>query len=187
MIFFEKKAGWKCISLVVLISLLTGLLAGGRAEAAGKPARPSISLVKRTATQATIKIKKKGSVTGYHVAVATSKKGKYTIMPTMKRTVKLTKLKKNKVYYVKVRAYRTKGLRIQHGKYSRVLKIGKYKKPQKDPTTPTEMPEETPIPDEFLPPEETPLPDETWPPDAASPTPDIGGEPDAASPTPEII
>ena len=86
-------------------------------QAASKPSRPSVSLVKRSKTQAKIKIKKRGKATGYQIAVKTSKKARYRIvMPTKKRTVVLRKLKASKVYYVKVRAFRTKGYRIVHGK-----------------------------------------------------------------------
>lgn len=163
-----RKSFWlRNIACLLTAALCVGMLGNVQAEAASKPARPSISLKKRTKTKATIKIKKKGSVTGYQVAVKTSKKGKYRIvMPTKKRTVVLTKLKANKVYYVKVRAFRTRGYRIRFGKYSKVLKIGKYKKAKKTPEPsiePTNTPEPTDsaLPEESGEPQETPEPEQS--------------------------
>ena len=86
-------------------------------------------------------------------------------MPTKKRTVVLRKLKASKVYYVKVRAFRTKGYRIVHGKFSKPIKIGKYKKTVKKPKPkpkatatpePTVTPEATQIPEPTVTPSETP-------------------------------
>ena len=110
------------------------------------------------------KIKKSGKATGYQIAVKTSKKARYRIvMPTKKRTVVLRKLKASKVYYVKVRAFRTKGYRIVHGKFSKPIKIGKYKKTVKKPKPkatatpePTVTPEATQIPESTVTPSETP-------------------------------
>ena len=121
-------------TLILILALCLTSIGTTKVQAASKPSRPSVSLVKRSKTQAKIKIKKRGKATGYQIAVKTSKKARYRIvMPTKKRTVVLRKLKASKVYYVKVRAFRTKGYRIVHGKFSKPIKIGKYKKTVKKP------------------------------------------------------
>lgn len=102
------------------------------AKAASKPV---VTVAKRTTTTATIKISKTGD-TGYQVYAATSKHGKYKLlMATLTQSYKITKLKKNKSYYVKVRGYRTKGYRITRGKFSRAVKINAYKKTTKPAST----------------------------------------------------
>lgn len=152
-----KQRIWrKCLAAFMVLVMCVCITGEQSAQAASKPARPSISLVKRTKTTAKIKIKKKGSVTGYQIAVKTSKKGKYKlVMPTRKSTFVLKKLKANKVYYVKVRAFKTRGYHIKHGRFSKPIKIGKYKKRStKKPTAtatpmPTQdvvIPSETPVP-----------------------------------------
>ena len=145
-------------TLILILALCLTSIGTTKVQAASKPSRPSVSLVKRSKTQAKIKIKKRGKATGYQIAVKTSKKARYRIvMPTKKRTVVLRKLKASKVYYVKVRAFRTKGYRIVHGKFSKPIKIGKYKKTVKKPkpkatatpeptVTPSEAPSDAPAP-----------------------------------------
>ena len=123
-----QKRLLRIISCCLFLSLCVSLFGANQVIAASKPAKPSFSVKKRTKTTATLKIKKKGKVSGYHVYIKSSKKGKYKIIPSISRTVKLKKLKKNKVYYVKIRAYRTKGIKITFGKFSKTVKIGKYKK-----------------------------------------------------------
>ena len=131
------------IMLFLAASLLTGAVTTEKAEAAGKP---SITLTKRAKKSATIKIKKQSNVTGYQVFVKIGKNGKYKhVMSTLEPTYKITGLKANKVYYVRVRAYRTRGYRITMGKYSNTVKIGKYVKPTPDKDTkPSEIPSPSP-------------------------------------------
>lgn len=96
----------------------------GKAKAIGKT---TAGVSKRTKTTAELTIRKISGVTGYQVFLANSRKGKYTqIGATRTSTFKLSKLKKNKVYYIKVRAYKTSGSRITTGKYSGVVRIDKY-------------------------------------------------------------
>lgn len=117
--------------LVLLLALVIGMLGTAKADAA-VPAKPSVSLTKRTKTTAAIKIKKKGKVSGYQVYMKSSKSGKYQLIMGMKTsTYTIKKLKANKTYYVKVRAFRTRGYHITFGKYSSVLKIKPYKKPER--------------------------------------------------------
>ena len=147
-------------TLILILALCLTSIGTTKVQAASKPSRPSVSLV----TQAKIKIKKRGKATGYQIAVKTSKKARYRIvMPTKKRTVVLRKLKASKVYYVKVRAFRTKGYRIVHGKFSKPIKIGKYKKTVKKPKPkatatpePTVTPGATQIPEPTVTPSEAP-------------------------------
>lgn len=154
-----KQRMWrKCLAAFMVLVMCVCITGEQSAKAASKPARPSISLVKRTKTTAKIKIKKKGSVTGYQIAVKTSKKGKYKlVMPTRKSTFVLKKLKANKVYYVKVRAFKTRGYHIKHGKFSKPIKIGKYKKKSKKKPKPTATATPTPTQD-VVTPSETPVP-----------------------------
>lgn len=111
-----------CLAAILCV---TGIhLAPQEAAAAGKP---SVSVSKRTKTTATIKIKKIKKVTGYQVYYAASRNGKYRqIGSTLSGEFQITRLKKNKVYYVKVRAYKTSGIRITTGRFSSKVKIGKY-------------------------------------------------------------
>lgn len=89
--------------------------------------KPSLSVSKRTKTTANLKITKVKSATGYQIFLAASKKGKYQqIGATRTTNFQVTKLKKNKVYYVKARAYKTIGSRIVTSGYSTVVQIGKY-------------------------------------------------------------
>ena len=154
-------------TLILILALCLTSIGTTKVQAASKPSRPSVSLVKRSKTQAKIKIKKRGKATGYQIAVKTSKKARYRIvMPTKKRTVVLRKLKASKVYYVKVRAFRTKGYRIVHGKFSKPIKIGKYKKAVKKPKAtatpePTVTPEATQTPEPTVTPEATQTPEPT--------------------------
>lgn len=95
-----------------------------KAAAIGKP---SVTVSKRTKTAATVKIKKLSGVTGYQVFLASSRSGKYQhIGSTISGTFRITKIKKNKVYYVKARAYKTSGTRITTGRFSSVAAVAKY-------------------------------------------------------------
>ena len=171
-------------TLILILALCLTSIGTTKVQAASKPSRPSVSLVKRSKTQAKIKIKKRGKATGYQIAVKTSKKARYRIvMPTKKRTVVLRKLKASKVYYVKVRAFRTKGYRIVHGKFSKPIKIGKYKKTVKKPKPKaTATPEPTVTPEATV--TEEPDIDENTP-EAASASSEKEKTEISGTPTPE--
>lgn len=114
------------ISLLLTMALcLAGLQASGcHASAMGKP---TVTVGKRNETTAVLQIKKVKKAVGYQVFIANSRKGKFQQMgSTRTGSFRITKLKKNKAYFVKVRAYRTSGSRIITGKYSSVLKVDKY-------------------------------------------------------------
>lgn len=97
-----------------------------------KPAKPGkVKLQKVTSSKKkTIKIswKKAGKVTGYQVLLAINKKmtkGRKTVnVKGAKVTAKtIKKLKSNKIYYVRVRAYNAKGKLKSYGKWSTVKKV----------------------------------------------------------------
>lgn len=72
-----------------------------------------------------VKIKKQSSVAGYQLVYAGNKKftkGK-KIKNTKKTTVTIKKLKRKRIYYVKVRAFRKNGTKKVYGKYSKIKKI----------------------------------------------------------------
>lgn len=175
---YIKKCGRQGIALGIILALCVGILGESRAEAVARPAKPSIRLTKRTKTKATIKIKQKGRVTGYQISVATSRKGKFKLVTgTKSKTVVLRKLKKSKVYYVKIRAFRTKGLRIKFGKYSKVLKIPKYQKAKKKKVIPSPSPTDTDLAMPTQSPEPTDDPGEM---PTEEPTPGIQQTPDSS-------
>ena len=75
---------------------------------------PVLSSVKNTkAKKATVKWKKSSGVTGYEIQYATNKKFKSaktkTVKGVSKNSVQLSKLKKGKTFYVRVRAYKSVG------------------------------------------------------------------------------
>lgn len=160
------KMYYRGISLVLLLALSVSMLGSVRSEAAA-PAKPAISIGKRTKTKATIKIKKKGNVSGYQVYMKSSKNGKFQLIMGIKTSsYTIKKLKANKTYYVKVRAFRTKGYHITFGKYSAVLKITPYQKSETKPSEtpkPVDSPEPSvePLPPIISDPIETPSPSGT--------------------------
>ena len=90
----SKSIFFRSITWCLLLALGISALSGSRAEAASKPKKPSFTVVKRTKTTATIKIKKRDKVTGYHVYVKKGKKGKYRLWRfSFTRNFKLKKLK----------------------------------------------------------------------------------------------
>lgn len=166
--------------LALLLAFAVGMLGTAKAEAA-VPAKPSVSLTKRTKTTAAIKIKKKGKVSGYQVYMKSPKSGKYQLIMGMKTsTYTIKKLKANKTYYVKVRAFRTRGYHITFGKYSSVLKIKPYKKPEPSQTPePSGNPEPSASPGPSMDPDASSSPDSSAVPDASA-SPEASGTPQPA-------
>lgn len=140
------------ISVVLILALGISMVNIGRLEAASRRlAKPKISVKTRAKKSATIKIKG-GNVTGYRIDIKIGKKGKWKMNPVMcgmknikgkqatfsltSKTLKLTKLKPNKVYYIKIRAWKSswKSRKIKLSPYSKVLKIGKYNPKAPAPT-----------------------------------------------------
>lgn len=71
--------------------------------------------------------KKAKNITGVVIYVMNAKKGKFKVLKTIKSNKKTTytvkKLKKNKTYYFKLRAYKVINGKKVYGKYSKVKKI----------------------------------------------------------------
>lgn len=161
----NKKYFRVCILLIALV-----LCAATVCETSYAASAPTFVIKTRAKTSVTIKINKKGKVTGYQIFVANSKKGKYKQVGVARnmKTYKITRLKKDKVYYIKIRSYKTKGYRISLGRFSKPVKVPKYKKkvkptkkpgPTKKPTSmPTEMPTESALPSDSSMPYESGMP-----------------------------
>ena len=116
----------KRLSVILAVALCLSGIQLSPVGAAGV-GKASATVDKRAKTTAQLKMNKVKGATGYQIFLATKKKGKYRqIGSTRNTSFIIRKSKKNKIYYVKVRAYQTKGYRIMTGKYSGVLKIGKY-------------------------------------------------------------
>ncbi len=94
---------------------------------ATKPSTPKITSLTSKSKKANLKWKKISGASGYEVYMATSKKGKYSKIKTISKgsTVKYTKskLKKNKKYYFKIRAYKTVNGKKEYSSYSSIKNI----------------------------------------------------------------
>lgn len=91
------------------------------------PAKAAISSVTAGKKKATVKWKKVSKASGYYVYRSTSKNGKYKKVATIKKgsTVKYVdkKLKSNKKYYYKVKAYTTTSGVKAEGSFSKVKSV----------------------------------------------------------------
>lgn len=84
-----------------------------------------LEIKKKTRRKISIKWKKIKGVRGYQVAIRVGKKGKFKIRKIIRRNKNRyirSKLKRRKVYYIKVRAYKMVGKKKVYGKYSAVKK-----------------------------------------------------------------
>ncbi len=130
MVIIMKNQVKRLLAVVMTSAIaVTGL----NAAPASALSRPSFTVTKRAKTTASIKITKVKKATGYQIFLANSRKGKFRqVGATRTTSFQFSKLKKNKAYYVKVRAYKTKGNRIVTGKYSATTKIKKYSVPSRE-------------------------------------------------------
>lgn len=123
------------VTMVFLLCSVCSMSMEGKSAKAAS--RPTVRVTKRTKKEATIKISR-SKATGYQVYIAASKHGGYKLlMATRTQYYKITGLKANKTYYVKVRGYRTRGYHISRGKYSKAIKINVYKKAARKPAKKT--------------------------------------------------
>lgn len=84
----------------------------------------SLTVKSTKAKTATVKYKKTTGADGYQITYSTSKKfTKKTNKLTKKTTYNVTKLKKGKTYYVKVRTYKTVDGKKVYGKYTTAKKV----------------------------------------------------------------
>lgn len=121
-----RKKMIKDINRILVLLLCVSMLSWpkGNVQAVGKT---TATVSKRTKTTAELTIRRISGVTGYQVFLSKSRKGKYAqVGATRTSSFKLSKLKKNKAYYVKIRSYKTSGSRIVTGKYSGIIKISRY-------------------------------------------------------------
>ncbi|MBQ2800418.1 MAG: InlB B-repeat-containing protein [Lachnospiraceae bacterium] len=96
-----------------------------KVKAPGKVTVKSVKNVKGKKLKVTLK-KKVSGAKGYEITYSTDKKFKKSVKTTTstKTTKTITKLKKNKTYYVKVRAYKVDSAKQKvYGKYSKVVKV----------------------------------------------------------------
>lgn len=119
------------LSAVMLVSAMS--LVDFSAFAASMPT--TITSVKSQSKAFTVKWKKKSGITGYQIQYSTNskfKKGNKSIKTKNAKTgsKKITKLKSNKKYYVRIRTYKGK----KYSKWSKVksAKISKESKSNKD-------------------------------------------------------
>ena len=124
------------ISIILSIIILTNsILFYTTVWASTKLPSTSISIIKVQNQAFTVKWKKKSSITGYQIQYSTNSKFKkgnksIKIKNAKTRSKKITKLKSNKKYYVRIRTYKGK----KYSKWSKVksAKISKESKSNKD-------------------------------------------------------
>lgn len=99
--------------------------ASGGSETVKKPAQGKIlSLKNKKGRKIQIKIKKQAGVSGYQIAYGTKKSiNKSKKKLTTKQTVTLKKMKKNRTYYIAVRAYKKVNGEKIYGKWSSMKRI----------------------------------------------------------------
>ena len=135
---------------ILVLALCVGIMSVVQADAASGLAKPKYKLLKREKKSATLKVSNSKGVTGYRIYLKTGKKGKWKLYDFALHSskIKITKLKPGKVYYVKLRAWKTQGHSIRLSRYSKTVKIDKYKKKTGAASTPTPTPILTPAPGE---------------------------------------
>lgn len=133
------------VAAILVLALCIGTIGVAQADAASNLAKPKYKLLKRQKKTATLKVSNSKGVTGYRIYLKTGKKGKWKLYDFALHSskIKITKLKPNKIYYVKLKAWRTKGSSIRYSGFSKTIKINKYKKKTTATATPT--PTSTPI------------------------------------------
>lgn len=139
----KLKYRMKGVIAVLVLALSVSAVSATGADAASRPAKPKYKLIKREKKSATLKVSNSKGVTGYRIYLKTGKKGKWVLYDFALHSskIKLTKLKPNKEYYVRLKAWKTKRYSVRLSRYSKTIKIGKYqKKPSATSATPTPAP-----------------------------------------------
>ncbi len=137
MCIYFKKLFSVLLAAVVLVTAVVPSDAG----AAVRPARPVFKVVKRGKRFVNIKINRTKNATGYQIFIASSRRGRFKQVAASRiRTVKITKLKKNRAYYIKVRAFKTVGYHITYGRFSKIVKVSKYSKKKPVPSIIPDVP-----------------------------------------------
>ena len=137
----------KGVAAILVLALCVVTMGVAQVDAASKLAKPKYKLLKRGKKTATLKVSNSKGVTGYRIYLKTGKKGKWKLYDFALHSskIKITKLKPGKVYYVKLRAWKTQGHSIRLSSYSKTIKIDKFKKKTGTASTPTSTPTATPI------------------------------------------
>ena len=131
---------------VLVLALCVSVAGPVRTDAASRPAKPKFKLIKRDKKSATVKVSNSKGVTGYRIFLKTGKKGKWVLYDFALHSskIKITKLKPDKIYYVKLKAWKTKRYSVRVSHYSKTIKIGKYQKKGSTPTpSPTVVPDDS--------------------------------------------
>lgn len=138
----------KGMAAILVLALCVGIMSVVQADAASGLAKPKYKLLKREKKSATLKVGNSKGVTGYRIYLKTGKKGKWKLYDFALHSskIKITKLKPGKVYYVKLRAWKTQGHSIRLSRYSKTVKINMYKKKTGTAVTPSPTPTPTVTP-----------------------------------------
>lgn len=117
-----KKSGWKTSDLSKAGKWVLGQYNTRSGKKSYKPDKVKTPTVKNLkGKKLKVSFKKVSNATGYQISYSTSKKfKKATTKKTKKTSYTLKKLKKEKKYYVRVRAYRTVNGNTYYGSYSAV-------------------------------------------------------------------
>ncbi len=141
-----KRCFREGVIAILVLALCVSMVSVTRTSAASRPAKPKFSLLKRQKKSATLKVKNSKGVTGYRIYLRTGKKGKWMLYDFALHSskIKIAKLKPNKVYYVRLKAWKTKRYSVRLSSYSKTIKIDKYR--NKGSAAPTATPMITPVP-----------------------------------------
>lgn len=124
-----KKSGWKSSDLSpagkwVLDQYQSRGGSSADSNQAVKLSKPAIKAANLKGKKVKVTIQKVKGADGYQILYGTSKTFAKAKKKTVKKTVyTLTKLKKGKTYYIKVRAYKKMNGKTYYGTYSKVRKI----------------------------------------------------------------
>ena len=125
----------KFLTIVMTVIILVAAITSSTVTFAASMPTTTITSVKSQSKAFTVKWKKKSNITGYQIQYSTNSKFKkgnksIKIKNAKTRSKKITKLKSNKKYYVRIRTYKGK----KYSKWSKVksAKISKESKSNKD-------------------------------------------------------
>lgn len=126
------RSSKKIIIAFLVFALCISTVGVTSGQAASRPAKPKFKVTKRAKKSATLKVQNSKGVTGYRIYLRVGKKGKWKLYDFALHSSKITvtKLKSGKTYYVKLKAWKTKGHSVRLSRYSKTVKIGKYQKKQ---------------------------------------------------------
>lgn len=122
-----KKSGWNTSDLSKAGKWILGQyrVRGGIKTGVSKPSKvQGVKVTNKKGRKIQVTYKKAGGVTGYQILYAANSKLKQAKKKTTsKNSYTLSKLKKGRTYYIKVRAYKKKNGKTYYGAYSTVKKV----------------------------------------------------------------